>query len=72
MIIGVYVDDLITLPKSTNKLTQIRQKLSNNFEMKALGPSKYLLGLEIKQRENYIGVSQTKYITGFVMSFLNF
>jgi hypothetical protein len=45
--IVVYVDDLILVCNNQNKLLQIKEELSEKFEMKDLGELHFFLGMEV-------------------------
>ena len=51
MFIGVYVDDLILVAKNEKQLRQVREKLSNKFDIKDLGKLKYFLGMKVEQNK---------------------
>ena len=45
--ISLYVDDLITTGNAKKLIDEIKEKLSQVFEMKDLGELHYCLGLEV-------------------------
>ncbi len=47
--IVVYVDDLILVCNDQNKLLQIKEELSQKFEMKDLGELHFFLGMEVER-----------------------
>lgn len=51
MFIGVYVDDLILAAKSEKQLKQVKESLSNKFDIKDLGELKYFLGMKVEQNK---------------------
>ena len=44
-IVTVYVDDLIVMSTSTDKLNAVKKALSGRFKMKDMGPLHYCLGV---------------------------
>ena len=58
----LYVDDMLLAGKSLTKLNEIREQLKNEFEMKDLGSSKRILGMEItrerRRRESFLSHKQ--------------
>lgn len=45
----MYVDDLIILSKTEAEMQPLKDGLSKRFEMKDLGPAKYILGVRIER-----------------------
>jgi Reverse transcriptase (RNA-dependent DNA polymerase) len=43
----VYVDDIIIIDDDYNEITQLKTKLSNEFEVKNLEQLKYFLGINV-------------------------
>ena len=60
LIIFLYFDDLI-LTGDEQLIHSCKKNLAKEFEMKDLGLLHYFLGLEIRQREGELFVSQGKY-----------
>jgi hypothetical protein len=50
-LIGLYVDDLLLACNAMPYLQQIKQKLSDEFEMKDLGEAAYILGIRITRQK---------------------
>jgi hypothetical protein len=48
-LIVVYVDDLILVCNNQNKLLQIKEELSQKFEMKDLGELHFFLGMDVEK-----------------------
>lgn len=63
----VYVDDILIVSNSIEKERFIKSKLSQAFKIKDLGPAKYCLGIEIRQEEDKIYLSQSGYIRDILM-----
>lgn len=61
MLICLYVDDIIYMSSSTEMLNKFKVSMMKTFEMSDLGPLRYFLGLEVKQFEGTLFVSQQKY-----------
>ena len=51
MFIGVYVDDIILAAKNEKQLKQVKEDLSNKFNIKDLGELKYFLGIKVEQNK---------------------
>ena len=51
MFIGVYVDDIILAAKNEKQLKQVKEDLSNKFDIKDLGELKYFLGIKVEQNK---------------------
>ena len=51
MFIGVYVDDIILAAKNEKQLKQVKEDLSNKFDIKYLGELKYFLGIKVEQNK---------------------
>lgn len=65
----IYVDDILIVYKNKNKEKFIKSKLSEAFEIKDLGPAKFCLGIEIRQEEDTICLSQSGYIRDILQRF---
>lgn len=61
LIIGVYVDDLLVTGTSVAFINELKQQMSDQFEMNNLGKLSYYLGIEMKQGKDYIELKQTGY-----------
>ena len=48
IILLLYVDDMLLVGKDMDKLDKLKKDLSQSFDMKGLGPSNKILGMEIK------------------------
>jgi len=53
VILTLYVDDVLLVGNSSRKITNVKRLLTKQFERKDLGPTNFILGMEIKwEREN--------------------
>ena len=60
----LYVDDMLIAAKDKGKLRKVKTQLSEEFEMKDLGPAKKILGMEIlkDRKASKLYLSQKAYI----------
>ena len=60
----MFVDDLLICGKDTEKIDEIKSKLSNNFAMKDLGKIKTYLGMNIEydEKNKVMKLDQENYI----------
>ena len=70
-IIAVYVDDILLAGKSNKRMTEVKQALSSQFEVKDLGELHYLLGITVKQYHvnQSIWIGQPAYTTSILEKF---
>ncbi len=70
-IIALYVDNLLIACLNENTLQHVKKELANRFNIKYLGPVKFILGLEItRDRKNKtMYLNQEKYITDILNCF---
>ncbi len=61
-IIAVYVDDLILLAETPAQIEGINSSLSIVFRMTDMGQLEYCLGVNFKQTEEGISMSQKQYL----------
>ncbi|KAA0031718.1 Beta-galactosidase [Cucumis melo var. makuwa] len=57
----VYVDDIVLFGNDQAEISQLKQRMGNEFEIKNLGNLKYFLGMEVARSKEGISVSQRKY-----------
>lgn len=62
----LYVDDIILTGDSEALITEVKQSLQTEFDMKDLGRLHYFLGLEIQYLTTGLFVSQHKYANDLV------
>nr|GEW00191.1 hypothetical protein [Tanacetum cinerariifolium] len=69
LLVQIYVDDIIF--GSTNKdLCKAFEKLmKDEFEMSSMGELTFFLGLQVKQKPNWIFISQDKYVAEILRKF---
>ena len=61
-LISLYVDDLIITGNACELITEIKNQLSQEFEMKDLGELHYCLGLEVWRESGKTMITQSKYV----------
>lgn len=69
LLVVVYVDDILISSTDESWTHEIKIKLKNYFEIKDLGKASYCLGLEIKQDNEVMTITQTKYINDMLKRF---
>ncbi|KAL8104868.1 hypothetical protein AgCh_028873 [Apium graveolens] len=69
LIIGLYVDDLIFTGNNDDDIEEFKNNMMQEFEMTDLGLLHYFLGIEVKQDENGIFISQEKYARDLMKKF---
>lgn len=57
----MYVDDLIVMGSSTEKVNKFEQQMMVKFEMSYLGILSYYLGIEVEQQKDRILLKQPTY-----------
>ncbi|GKD22542.1 putative ribonuclease H-like domain-containing protein [Tanacetum coccineum] len=67
-LVHVYVDDIIF--GSTNELcTEFEKLMHDKFKMSSMGELNFFFGLQVKQREDGIFISQVKYVAKILRKF---
>ncbi|KAL0544417.1 hypothetical protein IC582_019532 [Cucumis melo] len=61
VVLIVYVDDIVLIGDDQTEISQLKQKMGDEFEIKDLGNLKYFLGMEVARSKEGISVSQRKY-----------
>src|ERR1044072_8017197 len=69
MIAQIYVDDIVFGGMSDKMVQHFVQQMKSEFEMSLVGELSYFLGLQVKQMEDSMVVSQSKYARGLVKKF---
>nr|GFB37079.1 copia protein [Tanacetum cinerariifolium] len=67
MLVQVYVDDIIF--GSTKKSWCDEELMKNRFQMSSMGELTFFLGLQVKQKEDGIFISQDKYVVKILKKF---
>ena len=65
----IYVDDIVFGSTANDKLTEFVEQMKNEFEMSMVGELNYFLGLQVKQSDDGIFISQNKYAKNLVKKF---
>lgn len=63
IVLLVYVDDFVIFGKSKNLIEEVIMKLTTHFDLKILGKTKKLLGVEFEEDGDKVFVNQTNYIS---------
>jgi hypothetical protein len=66
MIAQIYVDDIVFGGTSNQMVEQFVQHMRSEFEMSLVGELTYFLGLQVKQSEDTVFISQSKYAKSIV------
>ena len=61
LLVGVYVDDLVVTGSNIDEVKKFKKQMLDLFSMSDLGLLSYYLGIEVKQSEEGIKLSQTSY-----------
>ena len=69
LLVALYVDDLIFLGNNNQMIEEFKGTMTQEFEMTDLGLMKYFLGLEVRQEETGIFISQEKYAKDILKRF---
>ncbi|GJS83291.1 putative ribonuclease H-like domain-containing protein [Tanacetum coccineum] len=63
LLVQVYVDDIIFGFTNKSLCTEFENTMHNKFQMSSMGELTFFLGLQVKQKEDGIFISQDKYVT---------
>jgi hypothetical protein len=66
LLVVVYVDDLIICGPNVGEINKFKQQMMKSFKMSDLGLLSYYLGIEVKQKNGEITISQSAY-TGRIL-----
>ncbi|GBM32987.1 Retrovirus-related Pol polyprotein from transposon TNT 1-94 [Araneus ventricosus] len=63
VILLLYVDDIVILGKTNEEIQMTVKLLANNFDLKIIGKTRTLLGIQFAEENNKVYLSQEHYIT---------
>ncbi|GKC85694.1 putative ribonuclease H-like domain-containing protein [Tanacetum coccineum] len=69
MLIQVYIDDIIFGSTKKSLCTKFEKMMHKKFQMSSIGELTFFLGLQVKQKEDGIFISQDKYVTEILKKF---
>lgn len=69
VIIIIWVDDLIIAASNDKIMKKVKEMLSAKFKMKDLGSLKHFLGIDFKQSDGCVKMSQEKYVNKILERF---
>ncbi|GJX55324.1 putative ribonuclease H-like domain-containing protein [Tanacetum coccineum] len=69
LLVQVYVDDIIFSSTKKSLCTEFEKMVHKKFQMSSMGKLTFFLGLEVKQKEDGIIISQDKYVTEILNKF---
>ncbi|KAK8944818.1 hypothetical protein KSP39_PZI007744 [Platanthera zijinensis] len=69
LLVQIYVDDIIFGFTDNNLCKKFSKLMQGKFEMSSMGELKYFLGLQVKQSEDGIFISQTKFTKELLKKF---
>lgn len=69
LLLVIYVDDILIASQNSEWISEIKQGLKEDFDIKDLGLAKSCLGLEIYQNKDAIMLTQTGYIINIIRRF---
>nr|GEV81060.1 putative ribonuclease H-like domain-containing protein [Tanacetum cinerariifolium] len=69
MLVQVYVDDIIFGSTKKSWCDEFEELIKNRFQMSSMGKLTFILGLQVKQKEDGIFISQDKYVAEILKKF---
>nr|GEU88459.1 putative ribonuclease H-like domain-containing protein [Tanacetum cinerariifolium] len=69
MLVQVYVDDIIFGSTKKSWCDEFEELMKNRFQMSSMGELAFFLGLQVKQKEDGIFISQYKYVAKILKKF---
>lgn len=69
LIVAVYVDDIVLAGPSDEKITEVKQNISERFEVKDMGELKYFLGIQVIQEDGKVWIGQPTYTENILKKF---
>jgi hypothetical protein len=69
--VALYVDDMFLIGNNMDAINEVKKKLSSKFDMKDIGATKFILGMEIKRdlAARKIWLNQVTYIETILKRF---
>ncbi|GKE34776.1 putative ribonuclease H-like domain-containing protein [Tanacetum coccineum] len=69
MLVQVYVDDIIFGSTKKSLCTEFEKMMHKKFQMSSMGELTFVLGLQVKQKEDVIFICQDKYVNEILNKF---
>ncbi|GKD36369.1 retrovirus-related pol polyprotein from transposon TNT 1-94, partial [Tanacetum coccineum] len=69
LLVQVYVDDIIFGSTKKKMCTEFEKMMHKKFQISSMGELTFFLGLQVKQKEDGIFISQDKYVTEILKKF---
>ncbi|GKA11194.1 uncharacterized mitochondrial protein-like protein [Tanacetum coccineum] len=69
LLVKVYVDDIIFGSTKKSLCTEFEKMMHKKFQISSMGELTFFLGLQVKQKEDGIFISQDKYVTEILKKF---
>ncbi|GJS30150.1 putative ribonuclease H-like domain-containing protein, partial [Tanacetum coccineum] len=69
LLVQVYVDDIIFGSTKKSLCTEFEKMMHKKFQMSSMGELTFFLGMQVKQKEDGIFISQDKYVTEILKKF---
>ncbi|GJU17228.1 putative ribonuclease H-like domain-containing protein [Tanacetum coccineum] len=69
LLVHVYVDDIIFGSTKKELCTEFEKLMHDKFQMSSMGELTFFLGLQVKQKEDGIFISQDKYVADILRKF---
>nr|GEU77981.1 hypothetical protein [Tanacetum cinerariifolium] len=69
LLVQVYVDDIIFRSTKKELCTEFERLMKDKFQMSSMGELAFFLGLQVRQKEDGIIISQDKYVTEVLRKF---
>ncbi|GJS28607.1 putative ribonuclease H-like domain-containing protein [Tanacetum coccineum] len=69
MLVQVYVDDIIFGSTKKSLCTEFEQMMHKRFQISSMGELTFFLGLQVKQKDDGIFISQDKYVADILKKF---
>ncbi|XP_068461649.1 uncharacterized mitochondrial protein AtMg00810-like [Phaseolus vulgaris] len=70
LVISLYVDDMLVIGSNVEEINWFKLEMKKVFKMTDLGLKSYFLGIEIKQNQDEVFLSQRKYAKEILKKFL--